>query len=409
MSSPTPKQTRAIWGFCVRYGSTGHDHDKWVRMGRAGTLTKLSAMSLIGKFKAFEQAPSKEGKLEVERAFRVFEPQFKVTKDPFPGGPKPLPVATETPEGEGGGDGPAAVPAGVPVEPEDGEKDRVKELLSELQEELEKKIKPKRPAGVPAEFEVSPDYIPPKEFPEIVALVQAGVNVLLVGPAGSGKSRLAREVAVALKQTAHEPVNFGGSMRYPQIFGSTKLVVNEAGVQVTKFEPAMLLQQVQKPGIQPIDEVFSAEPDVTNGLNGLLESSTRAISTPDGIVKMHPECRVIATANTNGRQVSNMYQGALVQDFSLLDRFVQVKVGYNPEVERKMLERLEDPDVEDYLHEKLQNLRAKIEENNIQFDPSTRKLLDVIKMVVGGIGHVRAFELAFLDPLSRAERLKVGM
>jgi MoxR-like ATPase len=402
---PTPRQTSGIWKFCVKHGNSGHDVEQWVKMGKTGILEKKKASDLIGRWFSFIQAPTPAGKHEIETLMSQFVPGFKVVKEPFPDGPeKQAEGKPEKPE-EQGGEGQEDK---GPVEPQPGETDKVKQMLQELEKELEKKVKPKPGDGIPKDFKVSEDYIPPPEFGTILALTKLGVNVLLTGPAGAGKSRLAREIAVALGTECHDPVTLGGSMRYPQVFGSTKLTVKD-GIQVSEFEPAPLLQQVQKPGVQVIDEVFSAEGDVTNGMNGLLEPSTRAVMTPAGMVKMHPECHLIATANTNGRALSNMYTGVTVQDFSLLDRFVEVKINYNLDVEKKLLMRLEDPTVEEWTFTRLKTLRQKIEENNIQFDASTRKLLTCIKMVVGGLGGEKAFELAFLVQLSKAERAKVGM
>lgn len=403
----TPRQTACIWRFCAKHGSGGHESTFWINLSKRGVIDKFSAMKLISEIKDFQKDPTPKGKKTVEILFRQYIPDFRVVSDPFPNGQEEVPEGK--PEEEGSGDSPESpgVPQG-PVEPQPGSADKVKDMLKSLEKELEKKIKPKKGTGIPEDFVVSEDYIPPPEFPTILALLRLGVNVLITGPAGAGKSRLARELAVATQSTLHPTVTMGGSMRYPQVFGSSKLTIRE-GIQVSEFEAAQLLQNVQKPGIQVIDEIFSCEGDVTNGLNGLLEPSTRAISTPGGIVEMHPDCHLVATANTNGRSLSNMYTGVNIQDFSLLDRFVEIRMGYNTGVEDKLLERLEDPGTEEWIRSRLKTLRDKIEENNIQFEASTRKLLTCIKMVVGGLGAEMAFELSFLNQLSKSERIKVGL
>jgi MoxR-like ATPase len=397
---PSPKQSACIWKFCVKFCSAGHSHEEWNNMGRRGQIDKFAAMALIGKLKSFEGNPTPDGKKDVEIALGVFIPGIKIVSNPFPDGPDNPGKGKE--EGEGGegkkGEGKA------PDLDADGGK--VKDLLQQLEEELEKKIKKKKPAPEIPQFDLSEDYIMPKEFPEIINIIQAKENPLLTGPRGCGKSRLGREVAKALKKEGGcFTISFGGSMRYPQVFGGTQLT----GDGKSEWKPAPLLEAIQKPCVVVIDEIFSCEGDVTNGLNSLLEAGTRSIMTPNGEIKMHPECVIIGTANANGRAVDNTYTGVNVQDASLLDRFIECPVDYDIRVEQKLVTKLEDPDVEETLISKLRKLRDRIKENMIFFDASTRKMISCIKLIAGGTSPDRAFELAYLVGLSRTERTKIGM
>ena len=406
--SPTPKQLRSLWAFCVRHGSHGHQHDVWVQLAREGRLDFQAAYRMVGALKSFKENPTPEGKLLVQELFGTYWPEFRVVKNPFPNGPVPQPKGKPADPPADGGARPDA-PEPQKSEPAEGGEDKIRELL-EAEEAALETPKAADPGQARRHYDVSPDYVIPQEFHEVFELARVGLNVLLTGPAGLGKSRLGAELARALGLEGCFRISFGGSMRYPQVFGSDRLVVNDQGVQVSVWEPSPLLRAIQRPVVVVIDEVFSAEGDITNGLNSLLEPSTRAIITPIGEIRMHPQCRIVGTANTNGRSLHNMYTGVAVQDFSLVNRFVEVKMTYSEEVEKKILSELENPKLEKYLYDMLKSLRTKIEANNIPYDASTRQLIACVKIVrETKLSVARSFELAFLSGLSRAERAKLDV
>ena len=203
-------------------------------------------------------------------------------------------------------------------------------------------------------------------------------------------------------------ISFSGGVRYSQVFGGQQMIIVD-GKQVTQWIPGPLLEAIQKPCVINIDEIFAADPDVLLGLNSILEPGTRAIMTPIGLIKVHPECMIAACANTNGRTISAQFTGAQKADDSLNDRFSAVEMDYDPTVEAKILEGVKDKDIRVYIQNSLSTLRERCRINNINFDPSTRRIITCMRSLSVGQKKEIAFKMAFLNHLSATEKAKVNM
>jgi MoxR-like ATPase len=246
-------------------------------------------------------------------------------------------------------------------------------------------------------------YIKPSIYNKVKKAVVAGMTPVVFGPAGSGKSRLAKEVAKDLGKEFHT-LSFSGGLRYSQVFGSQTLKDSN-----TEWTPAPLLNWVQTACMILLDEIFSADPEVLLGLNSILEADTRSISTPIGVIKVHPECLFIAAANSNGRQQSRQYTGAVRSDDSLLDRLIPpFYMDYDERVEEKIAKRMVDEMTATHLVGTLQRFRKLVKENGVPFDPSTRRLIGACKLVNAGFETAEAFRMSFMETLSQAEAAKVS-
>jgi cobaltochelatase CobS len=71
-------------------------------------------------------------------------------------------------------------------------------------------------------------------------------------------------------------------------------------------------------GIYLFDEIDASNPNALLALNGALANAVCPF--PDGMVKRHKDCVVLAGANTTGAPTIE-YVGRMKQDASLLDRF----------------------------------------------------------------------------------------
>jgi hypothetical protein len=245
-------------------------------------------------------------------------------------------------------------------------------------------------------------YIKPDVWDEVVIPLQdqAIHNVLVTGPAGCGKSKMAKEMAVALK-TKFFTISFSGGVRYAQVFGTTQIKKDGS----TEWVPSELLRAVQKPGLVLLDEIFAADANVLIGLNSLLETDSRSFLSPIGEIKVHKDCRFIACANTLGRTKDNKHRGAQRADDSLLDRFCVVHMSYDTEVEKTILKKLGMKNGD--LLKKVADLREKLKVNQINFEASTRRLITCARLTISGLLPEKAFEMAFLNSLSKAERSRV--
>jgi MoxR-like ATPase len=398
----TPRMKWAIYSWTTRNTTLAVDHHKIAQ------IEFEAGKKIIGFIKGEGDALAVAAALAA--ALRVPRDSF-ILKDPGPVIPKAKEKEEdddeETEEAKEEGteeEEPKAKPikgdaeiAAKLKEIEDIFKRREAEAKRKAEEEAKKK------GGVPQVKVKTPDYVPPVYFSMVAHVVKNGGQVLLSGPAGSGKSRLAYEVARALDLNYHFlPV--GGGVRYRQIFGGDQIVGGE-----TRWEPGPLLRWIQEPGVILIDEIFGADPDVLLGLNPLLESSTRSIQTPTGEIKMHPDCRIMAAANTLGRTASHrQYTGAQRADDSLLDRFLVQPCDYDPSIEKKILEGMgmDEKAVAD-LTNRAFTLREKIKSNQIAFDLSTRRIIQAARLMIQGLNLATAVDLAITNSLTKTERARV--
>ena len=276
-----------------------------------------------------------------------------------------------------------------------------KKAVEALEAEIEriKALPPKLPELKP----MNGDYVKHEMFDKVAAYVNAGANVLLTGPAGTGKSMMGREIAKAQGKEYFEQ-SLGGGMRYAQIIGAPVLKDGNSDFRLSAMVEAMQNENC----IVVLNEIFGLESEVLLAFNDAFEKNTRHIRTPKG--KIEIKAKVIATANTTGRSVSRQYTGAQRADDSLISRFTaKVHIKVDPKVEEKILEQVENDTHRADIRTRLADLRKGIAESNIPFDAGTRELTNCIELY-GAIGDVEtAFEDSFLGGLSRAEKRKLNL
>jgi MoxR-like ATPase len=147
------------------------------------------------------------------------------------------------------------------------------------------------------------------------------VNVWLTGPAGTGKTTAAKNVADALGL----PFKFTGSIDTEyKLLG---FVDAQGRVVNTEFRDAFV-----NGGVFLFDEVDSSLPAALLAFNAALANPYCAF--PDGIKARHNNFVAIAAANTWGLGATNDYVGRCKLDAAFLDRF-QAKIhwGIDEELE----------------------------------------------------------------------------
>jgi energy-coupling factor transporter ATP-binding protein EcfA2 len=164
---------------------------------------------------------------------------------------------------------------------------------------------------------------------EIVGLVSCGFNNLfLVGPAGSGKTTLASQLAKAL----------GRSFGFISLSGGTSEAKLTGNLRPTKdgawtwFCPSFV-RIFRDGGVFLLDEMDAAEPNVLVSINAALANGE--IECDGEIISRHADTIIVAAANTFGTGADAMYVGRNPLDAATIDRFVGaiVEVTYDKRVE----------------------------------------------------------------------------
>lgn len=187
---------------------------------------------------------------------------------------------------------------------------------------LSKTITVKLPDGT--KIEIGKQH---EKFSTLLHTVSAGVNVWLAGPAGSGKTTAAQNVAKALGL----PFYFNGAIDNEyKLLGFTDA---QGRIVSRPFREAFI-----NGGVYLFDEVDASLPSAVLAFNAALANSH--CDFPDGCFPKHKNFRAIGAANTVNGQ-STKYVGRMKQDAAFLDRFVTLLWEYDEQLEREIAGNLE--------------------------------------------------------------------
>lgn len=185
--------------------------------------------------------------------------------------------------------------------------------------------------------DVTPENLPEtshEQFADVLTILSAAttcpvpMSILMVGPAGSGKSTIARNAATAL------------SLPYGEISLNPMLpVTNLLGyMNATGDYVGTVFREIWEfGGVFHADEFDNGHPSTMATLNAALACGKGgSIAFPDGMVAKSDDFVFIASANTFGRGPDRVYVGRQQLDAATLDRFVTVEIGYDEALEHQM-------------------------------------------------------------------------
>jgi len=162
-----------------------------------------------------------------------------------------------------------------------------------------------------------------EKFPDLLKSAAARVNTLITGPTGSGKTHAAEQVA----KTLGLPFYYNGAVDTE--YRLKGYMTADGKLICPPFRKAW-----EHGGVYLFDEVDGSLPGAVLAFNGAL--SNDLCDFPDGIVKRHKDCVVLATANTWLGGGTFDYVGRMKQDAAFADRFVAMLWPYDDKVERAL-------------------------------------------------------------------------
>jgi hypothetical protein len=247
---------------------------------------------------------------------------------------------------------------------------------------------PAQPAPVPA-----PEAVAVVEKPVVVATkphpvgskrhqifdalrmaVAAKVNVFLVGPAGAGKTTVAKQVAHSLGLRFH----FNGAIHSE--YKLTGFRDAQGKVHRTAFREAF-----EHGGVYLFDEIDASQPAALLAFNAALANGM--FDFPDRNVQAHPNFRCIAAANTWGKGATMDYVGRNALDAATMDRFAMLEMRYDASLERRMAHLASHDHIElaEAWLELVQKTRALCHEHDFRHIVSPRATQQGLSLMVGGI------------------------
>ncbi len=172
------------------------------------------------------------------------------------------------------------------------------------------------------------------QLDELLMLVDEGhKNMLMVGPAGSGKSTIAHNLADGLG-LEFGMLSLSGGVTETHLFGRS--LPQSDGTW--KFVQSLFVDIYEHGGVFLLDEVDAADPNVMVAINAALANGKLAL-TDGRIVHRHEKCFILAAANTWCTGGDHMYVGRNQLDAATLDRFVlaTMYITYDEALESRLL------------------------------------------------------------------------
>jgi len=216
-----------------------------------------------------------------------------------------------------------------------------------------------------------------EKFAEILDLAAQRMEILMVGPAGCGKSHLAEQIAKALG-LRFGSISCSAGMSEGQITG--RLIPTGDGGRF-EYQRSQFVEFYEEGGVFLLDEVDAADANVLLVINQALANGHLPVPnrTDNPQAKRHSDFVLIAAANTFGNGANRMYVGRNQLDESTLDRFRigQVVMDYDKDLEKSLLD---DTD----LLGRLWSIRRKAAECQLRRVVSTRFIAKAATMKAAG-------------------------
>lgn len=224
----------------------------------------------------------------------------------------------------------------------------------------------------------------------MVTVVNANVAPFFVGPAGSGKTKLARQCAIALDLPFYMAA---------RVDSKSELVGYKDGYG--KYHSTSFRNAYEHGGIYLLDEVTAGDPSVLTAFNAAASNDPgETYDFPDTAVPRHDDFRPIAADNTWGTGADRLYVGRNQLDASTIDRFAFFEIGYDENLEREIANHDEWVD-------RVQQVRRAVQRETLRVIISPRASIMGAKMLKAGVPQHLVETAVLFKGMDKASRARV--
>lgn len=250
--------------------------------------------------------------------------------------------------------------------------------LDQISEALDPKPKQKAPKmtkkpSKPATKSTKDGEVIPAAFQRVKDLATCRRPIMLVGPAGCGKTHLSGMVATSL-QLKFAAISCSAGMSEAHLLGRSIPNITDG---TSRFQGTDFLSCYESGGVFLIDEIDAADSNLLVMLNSGIANGYLSVPSrsENPVAAMHEDFVIIASANTCGRGADRLYVGRAQLDEATIDRFRMgtVQMNYDHSIEEAIC-----PD--EVLLDVCHQIRRKIEDNKLRRIMSSRFIKDAFVM-----------------------------
>lgn len=225
---------------------------------------------------------------------------------------------------------------------------------------------------------------------EVIKVAALGHPIMLVGPAGCGKTTIGEHCARALG--------------LPFFITSTVMDTHELMGFTDgygKYHSTPFRQAFEFGGVWVADEIDAWDAAALLTANSALANGFATFPDATAPIRRHEHFRMVATANTFGHGADRVYIGRNELDAASLDRFATIEVDYDTELERQFCNGQAR-----WLH-RVWEIRKKVQEKNIRHVVSSRAIIMGAAALNAGLTQDRVESMYLWKGMSKTDREKV--